>query len=72
MKKCNNCQSTSMIQSKLMLGFSGSHAFALEPKKGFWVKKGIIPQVWVCEKCKNLMFFLANESDFDKIIKLRG
>ncbi len=72
MKKCNNCGSMSMVQTRLMLGHAGTKAFALEPNKRGWSKKGIMPQVWVCENCKNLMFFIANETDYSNILTVRS
>jgi len=68
MKKCTHCGSLSIIRTKMQAGFSGSHAFFVEPKRGFFVKWGILPEVWVCKDCKNLMFFVA-EKDFEKIYK---
>lgn len=71
MKKCNICNSTNLIQTRLMLGHAGTKAFSLEPKKRGWSRKGIIPQSWVCKDCRHLMFFMANDYDVERLHKIQ-
>ena len=64
--KCNACGSDAVFESKLMGSLSGTTGFALEPNEGTVVKRGIIPEAWVCQACRNVMFFVP-EGLLDKV-----
>ena len=64
--KCNNCQKDTVFQSQLMSSMSGVCGFYLEPNKGKIVKKGIEPDVWICQDCGNIQFFV-NKKDIEKV-----